>query len=53
LNAAQKGDFVNALKEWEPLAEQGNAPAQYNLGLMYVRGQVLLKIIKLALSGTG
>jgi len=39
LDAAQKGDFATALKEWEPLAEQGHADAQYNLGLMYVKGE--------------
>ena len=39
LDAAQKGDFATALKEWKPLAEQGNARAQNNLGLMYVKGQ--------------
>ena len=38
LTAAQNGDFATALKEWKPLAEQGLADAQYNLGLMYYRG---------------
>jgi len=33
--AAQSGDFETALQEWRPLAEQGNAPAQYNLGVAY------------------
>ena len=32
LAAAQSGDFATALKEWRPLAEQGDALAQYNLG---------------------
>ena len=36
--AAQRGDFATALKEWKPLAEQGNVHAQYSLGLMYARG---------------
>ena len=35
LAAAQLGDFVTALKEWQPLAEQGDADAQNNLGFMY------------------
>lgn len=39
LAAAQSGDFATALKEWRPLAEQGNLTAQNNLGLMYERGQ--------------
>ena len=38
LTAAQSGDFATALKEWKPLAEQGHAKAQYNLGVMYERG---------------
>ena len=36
--AAQNGDFATALKELEPLAEQGHAKAQYNLGVMYEKG---------------
>ena len=28
LTAAQSGDFATALREWEPLAEQGDADAQ-------------------------
>ena len=38
LTAAQSGDFATALKEWKPLAEEGNAVAQNNLGLMYDNG---------------
>ncbi len=41
LRAAQEGDFETALKEWTPLAERGNASAQYNLGLMYEDGTVV------------
>ncbi|MFO1079536.1 MAG: retroviral-like aspartic protease family protein [Reyranellaceae bacterium] len=36
--AARQGDYATALKLWQPLAEQGNASAQYNIGLMYDRG---------------
>ena len=39
LAAYKKGNYTQALKEWTPLAEQGNATAQYNLGLMYANGQ--------------
>ena len=39
LKAAQAGDFQTALKEWKPLADQGHADAQYNLGLMYDYGR--------------
>jgi len=38
LTAAQNGDFATALKEWEPLAEQGLAKAQFNLGVMHEYG---------------
>ena len=39
LAAARSGDFATALKEWRPLAEQGKARAQYNLGVMFATGQ--------------
>ena len=39
LDAAQRGDYNTALKEWTSLAEQGDAKAQFNLGIMYERGQ--------------
>jgi TPR repeat protein len=38
LSAYQKGDYVTAAKEWRPLAEKGDAPSQFNLGLLYVDG---------------
>ena len=34
-----KGDFAIALREWTPLAKQGNSGAQFNLGQLYRRGQ--------------
>ncbi len=37
--AYDRGDYAAALKEWRPLAEQGNAAAQYNLGQMYIYGR--------------
>ncbi len=36
--AAQNGDYVTALNEWRPLAEQGYANVQFNLGLTYDNG---------------
>lgn len=39
LAATQSGDFATALEEWRPLAEQGNAYAQSNLGRMYAKGE--------------
>jgi uncharacterized protein len=38
MDAYQKGDYVAAAKEWRPLAEQGDAVAQFNLGLLYLDG---------------
>ncbi|HUS98544.1 MAG TPA: sel1 repeat family protein, partial [Hyphomicrobiaceae bacterium] len=37
--AHQRGDYATALKFWRPLAEQGNAAAQYRLGLIYANGR--------------
>ena len=39
LAAYQRRDYVTALKLWRPLAEQRNAAAQFNLGLMYEHGR--------------
>ena len=39
LAAYQSGDYATALREFRPLAEQGYASAQYNLGLMYDDGK--------------
>ncbi len=36
--AHERGDYATALREWRPLAKQGNAKAQYNLGIMYNNG---------------
>ena len=46
--AAQKGDFATALNLWQPLAERGDAAAQYNLGLMYDNGQGVAQDYKAA-----
>ena len=37
--AYERGDFEAVLREWRPLAEQGNANAQFNLGIMYQTGE--------------
>ncbi len=37
--AYQRGDYATALREWRPLAEQGNTEAQYGLGVMYDKGR--------------
>ena len=43
LTAARAGDFVTALAEWKPLAEQGDAAAQLNLGFLYGSGQGVIE----------
>lgn len=32
-------DYTTALREWQPLAEQGDALAQYQVGLLYHKGR--------------
>ena len=49
LDAARKGDFATALREWTPLAEQGDDAAQFNLGLMYRNGLGVLQDYKTAM----
>ncbi len=39
LAAYERGDYATALREFRPLAEQGDAVAQNNLGVMYRRGE--------------
>jgi len=41
--AYQRGDYATALRLWHPLAEQGDADAQFHLGVMYESGQGLLR----------
>ena len=38
-DAYNRGDYETALKELRPLAEKGNANAQFNLAQMYDKGQ--------------
>ncbi len=37
--AYQSGDYATALREWKPLAEQGNTRARFYLGVMYDNGE--------------
>jgi uncharacterized protein len=37
--AYHRGDYATALREWQPLDKQGQAIAQYHLGLLYANGQ--------------
>ncbi len=38
LKAYEGHDYVTAAKEWRTLAEAGDAPSQFNLGLLYLDG---------------
>jgi len=37
--AYKRGDYATAFKLWQPLADQGNATAQNNIGVMYDLGR--------------
>ena len=39
MDALNRGDYATALHEWRPLAEQGDALAQFNLGVLYRKGR--------------
>jgi hypothetical protein len=41
--AYRRGDYATALGLWHPLAEQGDADAQFHLGVMYESGQGVLR----------
>lgn len=43
MDAYQRGDYATALGKWQPLAEQGQAIAQYQLGLLYANGKGVTK----------
>lgn len=43
VKAYDAGDYVKALREWLPLAEAGNAEAQYNVGVMYAVGRGVVR----------
>ena len=47
--AYKSGDYATALREWTPLAKEGNTPAQFNLGNMYRQGQGVPQDYKTAL----
>ena len=43
LKAYNSGDYEEAFNEWKPLAVQGNAVAQNNIGNLYNSGKGALK----------
>ena len=49
VEAYLKQDYVTAFKQWAPLAQQGHARAQNNLGVMYSQGQGTVKNQKMAI----
>ena len=49
VEAYRSGDYVTAMNEWRPLAEQGNMIAQYALGVMYDLGEGVAKDTKEAI----
>jgi len=38
MDARNREDFAKAMREWRPLAEQGDARAQFYVGLLYENG---------------
>ena len=49
LDAYNRKDYASALKEWKPLAEQGNARGMNSLGVMYHYGLGVPRDYKLAM----
>ena len=43
LDALRKGDYATAAKQLRPLADRGDAEAQYRVGLMYEFGKASRK----------
>jgi hypothetical protein len=39
VEATKRNDYLTSISEWTPLAEKGDALAQYNLGVLYYTGQ--------------
>lgn len=39
MTAHDREDYATALREWQPLAEQGDALAQYHVGMLYHKGR--------------
>ncbi|MDX1485983.1 MAG: hypothetical protein R3229_16045 [Alphaproteobacteria bacterium] len=39
LAAYNRGDYAGAVKEWRPLAETGHAKAQFNMAMLYFKGE--------------
>jgi TPR repeat protein len=46
--AYQNDDYATALYYWQQLADEGNGPAQYNLGIMYLYGRGVVRDLAIA-----
>ncbi len=51
--ANERGHFATALRAWLPMAEEGVAEAQNNVGHMYERGWAWHKTMRWRCNGTG
>src|SRR5229473_3381036 len=50
LDAAERRDYATAIRLWRPLADKGEVDAQYNLGVMYDKGQGVTRDYAVAVS---
>src|SRR5258707_764833 len=50
LDAAERSDYATAIRLWRPLADKGEVEAQYNLGVMYDKGQGVTRDYAIAVS---
>jgi len=50
LDAAMNRDYVTAFKEWKPLADQGDATPQFQLGWLYQEGLGVTQNYKTAIN---
>jgi cell division septation protein DedD len=50
VDAWQRGDFAAAVAEWRPIADRGDADAQYNLGQAYKMGRGVPTDLRIAQS---
>ena len=50
VEAWQRGDFASAVKQWRPLADRGDADAQFNMGQAYRMGRGVPADLRIAQS---
>ncbi len=49
VEAYQQGNYWKAFELWQPVAQQGDPVAQYNMGVLYINGQGFPKNVKQAI----